>query len=156
MKIRLVLVLLLLARGELFGQTGRGGVVRIGTLIFEANVSVTGSGAERMLRTVVRVTNRGRDTVQLTSAGDCPVALRVARQFGGAAVWDGVQHRGLCYEVERLVRLAPTRSAEFVQTDSLRRLSLGGGQSGPYFFTAVLRIGGGVLQVLAGHADLSQ
>ena len=156
MKMRLVLVLLFLARGELSGQTARGDVVRIGMLGFEASESLTGSGAERMLRTVVRVTNRGRDTAQLTIAGDCPVALRVARQFGGAAVWDGVQHRGLCYGVERLVRLAPTRSAEFVQTDSLRRLSLGGGQRGPYFLAAVLRIGGGLLLVPAGHADLSQ
>ena len=86
MNTRLVLVLLFLARGELSGQTARGDVVRIGMLGFEASVSLTGSGAERMLRTVVRVTNRGRDTVQLTIAGDCPVALRVARQFGGAAV----------------------------------------------------------------------
>jgi hypothetical protein len=152
--VKIAVLLLLMSSGVEFLRLQNTGEVRIGTLTFTAQSKVDVRAG--LIRTVVRATNRGRDVVQLPSAGDCPVALRVSRELGGAFVWDGTQHRGLCYGLERIIALGPMKSVEFAQTDSVRRIEFGRTQNTPYFFSAVLRVGGGLLQIPAGSGRVDR
>ena len=148
-------LLLLLSRGTLLAQFDAVGV-HIGSVVFIAQSTVADDG--RTLRTLVHATNKGRDTVPLAAAGDCPVAVRVYRALGGAPVWDGSRHRRLCFGIERVVVLAPQKTIEFVQVDSVRRIVRGivpaPQRSETYYFAAVLRVGRGELQIPAGRDRL--
>lgn len=153
MRLLTIAVLLFVPGFRLTAQTDTR-AVRIGGLVFIAHSAITDRG--RVLRTVVRATNQGRDTVRLTTAGDCPVAVRVAREFRGTIFWDGTQHRGMCYGLERVTSLAPGRDTEFVQRDSVSRWRSERRNIGPYFFSAVLRISGGMLEIPSGRDGLPE
>jgi hypothetical protein len=124
--------------------------VRIGDMLFEAWSSMESGG--RLIRSTGRVTYVGTTGQgHLEIAADCSVVLRVysADDALAAPVWDGLAHRRMCFDMTRLLDLAPGQSVEFTQTDSVARVVDLSKPARPFRLSVVFRLSGARLELPA-------
>ena len=104
-----------------------------------------------------RVENRSSSRQDITFPDGCVVLLRAYRDAArtGAPAWDQ-QQGAICTMQLVVLDLAPGESREFqasVRADEILGDSL---PAGRYYFTALLRPNGRVVEVSAGEAELSR
>ena len=134
-------------------QTGQGTAVG-GSYTAETRIAET---APVTMYTTVRVENTSSGRQEVTFPDGCVVLLRAYRGPArmGAPAWD--QERGVACTMQLVeLSLAPGESREFqtsVRADRILGDSL---PAGRYYFTAVLRPDGRVVEVPAGEADLAK
>jgi hypothetical protein len=114
----------------------------LGTLAFTSSVGFVDN--EKILQTVVRVTNRGRDTTQIiTPTPSCTVMLLIHREVRStdAPVWDGRRRERVCTLEARMWTIAPDSSVTFVDTDSVAVLRRHTSPGVLYYFSALMYVG---------------
>jgi hypothetical protein len=120
MRVLAVAVLLLVAAVRSDAQVNIGRTMPLGTLALTSSVALVDD--DRILRTVVRVTNRGRDSTEiLTPMPSCTVMLLIHREIRSAEapIYDGRRKERVCTMEARMWRIAPDSSVTFLDTDSV-------------------------------------
>ena len=117
--------------------------VKLGTLEFTSSVTVVEDA--KILKTEVRVANRGRDTTQLLAPAECSLALLVYRQFPGAEapIWDGRRKERACSQALRVFTLAPDSSITLVETDPVALVRQRTAPGTLYYFSCLVYLGRG-------------
>jgi hypothetical protein len=125
---------------------------RLGTLEFTSSVALVDD--DKLLETVVRVTNRARDTTELeTPTPTCTVMLLIHREMRStdAPVWDGRRKERVCTLEARRWTIAPDSSVTFVDTDSVALIRQHTSPGILYYFSAFMYVGRlGGLELLTG------
>jgi hypothetical protein len=152
MRILAVAILLLLAAARSDAQVNVERTTRIGTLEFTSSVGLVDD--DRMLRTVVRVTNRGRDSTELeTPTPSCTVMLLIHRDIMHvrAPIYDGWQRERVCTAELRMWKLAPDSSLTFTNADSVAVVRQRTSPGVLYYFSARIYVGRlGSVELLTG------
>jgi hypothetical protein len=151
-----IAVLLMLAGARSEAQSSNEKKVRIGTLEFASNVAFIDDA--KILKTVVRVTNQGRDATQLlTPTPSCTVTLLIHRELrsADAPIWDGRRKERVCTSELRMFTLAPDSSVTFVDTDSVAVVRQYTSPGILYYFSALIYVGRtGSLELLTGAGQI--
>jgi hypothetical protein len=125
---------------------------RLGTLEFTSSVALVDD--DKILETVVRVTNRGRDATQLeTPTPSCTVMLLIHREIRSvdAPVWDGRRKERVCTLGARMWTIAPDSSVTFVDSDSVAVVRQHTSPGLLYYFSALMYVGRlGSLELFTG------
>lgn len=115
----------------------------LGTLEFTSRVDLVDDA--KILKTIVRIRNQGRDTVQIfTPTPSCTVMLVIYAQFfggGDAPIYDGRRKERVCTSEMRRWTLTPDSSVTFVDTDSVAVVRKRTSPEALYYFSAFLYVG---------------
>jgi hypothetical protein len=152
MRVLTVAVLLLVAAVRSDAQVNIERTMTLGTLELTSSVALVVD--DRILRTVVRVTNRGRDSTEiLTPTPSCTVMLLIHREIrsADAPVYDGRRKERVCTAEARMWRIAPDSSVTFVDTDSVAAVRQHTSRETLSYFSALMYVGRlGSLELLTG------
>jgi len=152
MRVLAVAVLLLVAAVRSDAQVNIERTMTLGTLELTSSVALVDD--DRILKTVVRVTNRGRDSTEiLTPTPSCTVMLLIHREIRSAAapIYDGRRKERVCTSELRMWRIAPDSSVTFVDTDSVAVVRQHTSRETLYYFSALMYVGRlGSLELLTG------
>jgi hypothetical protein len=152
MRILAVAIPLLLASARSGAQVSAEKTTSLGTLEFTSSVALVDD--DKILQTVVRVTNRGRDATRLeTPTPSCTVMLLIHREIRStdAPVWDGRRKGRVCTLEARMWTIAPDSSVTFVDTDSVAVIRQHTSPGVHYYFSALMYVGRlGSLELLTG------
>ena len=152
MRVLAVAVLLLVAAVRSDAQVNIERTMTLGTLELTSSVALVDD--DRILKTVVRVTNRGRDSTEiLTPTPSCTVMLLIHReiQSADAPIYDGRRKERVCTSELRMWRIAPDSSVTFVDTDSVAVVRQHTSRETLYYFSALMYVGRlGSLELLTG------
>jgi hypothetical protein len=152
MRVLAVAVLLLVAAVRSDAQVNIERTMTLGTLELTSSVALVDD--DRILRTVVRVTNRGRDSTEiLTPMPSCTVMLLIHREIrsADAPIYDGRRKERVCTLEARMWRIAPDSSVTFVDTDSVAVVRQHTSRETLYYFSAFMYVGRlGSLGLLTG------
>jgi hypothetical protein len=156
MRVLAVAILLVLCGARSEAQVRSEKTTRLGTLVFTSSVALVDD--DKLLETVVRVTNRGRDTTELeTPTPSCTVMLLIHREMrsADAPVWDGRRKERVCTLEARMWRIAPDSSVTFTDTDSVALIRQHTSPGVIYYFSALIYVGRlGSLELLTGGGRL--
>jgi hypothetical protein len=143
MRVLATAILLLLAGARSEAQlVSNERTMTLGTLEFTSSVGFVDD--EKILRTVVRVTNRGRDTTQIiTPTPSCTVMLLIHREIrsADAPIYDGRRKERVCTLEARMWTIAPDSSVTFVDTDSVALVRRHTSPGILYYFSALMYVG---------------
>jgi hypothetical protein len=152
MRVLTVAVLLLVAAVRSDAQVNIERTMTLGTLELTSSVALVVD--DRILRTVVRVTNRGRDSTEiLTPTPSCTVMLLIHREIrsADAPIYDGRRKGRVCTLEARMWRIAPDSSVTFFDTDSVAVVRQHTSRETLYYFSAFMYVGRlGSLELLTG------
>jgi hypothetical protein len=143
MRILAVAILLLFAGARSEAQlVSNERTMTLGTLEFTSSVAFVDD--EKIIQTVVRVTNRGRDTTQMiTPTPSCTVMLLIHREIRSTEVpvWDGRRKERVCALEARMWTIAPDSSVTFAETDSVAVVRRHTSPGVLYYFSALMYVG---------------
>jgi hypothetical protein len=126
--------------------------VQFGQLRFEARSEAIAGGS--VLRTTVRIVNRGRDSTWIELGADCTVVTRVYKGdvMRKEPVWDGLGR--ICFSMSRAFKLLPNRPIEVSRADTIARILGDSLAAGTYDLSAVLRVQRAQLEIPTGSMFL--